>query len=157
MYQLCCFPFSGSGNDVFKIRLKLPAGLTCSHGVILWWWRTRKKGAVPTKIAAWAAIRSRRHLSTVLTSQSLKKTAAFHQRAFLARRRARGAPAYRCVWPQSVNVEPSVTGKGMQAWMTGESDHVAAVTALATCAPASRLWECDVVDQRCVAGAKRCV
>ncbi|XP_068681917.1 uncharacterized protein [Montipora foliosa] len=30
----------GSGNDVFKIKLKLPAGLTCSRCVLRWWERT---------------------------------------------------------------------------------------------------------------------
>ena len=30
----------GSGNDVFKIKLKLPAGLTCARCVLRWWWRT---------------------------------------------------------------------------------------------------------------------
>ena len=26
------------GNDVFKIKLKLPRGLTCDHCVMQWWW-----------------------------------------------------------------------------------------------------------------------
>ena len=27
------------GNDVFKIKLRLPRGLTCEHCVMQWWWR----------------------------------------------------------------------------------------------------------------------
>ena len=27
-----------SGNDVFKIKLRLPKGLTCDHCVMQWWW-----------------------------------------------------------------------------------------------------------------------
>lgn len=93
-------------------------------------------GAVLTKIVVWAGIRSRRHLSTVLMSQSRGVTAAFHRRAFLPRRRARRQSLLPQMRQTPANVKLSVTGKEMQAWMTGVNDHVAAVTALATCAPA---------------------
>ncbi|XP_078352211.1 uncharacterized protein LOC144636882 [Oculina patagonica] len=29
---------TSSANDVFKIKLKLPGGLTCDHCVMQWWW-----------------------------------------------------------------------------------------------------------------------
>lgn len=42
--------------------------------------------------------------------------------------------------PQTpVNAKLLVPGKEMQAWMTGASDHVAAVTALTTFAPARKV------------------
>ena len=32
-------PLKGSGDSYEIIKLRLPAGLTCKHCVIQWWWR----------------------------------------------------------------------------------------------------------------------
>ena len=102
-------------------------------------------GAVPTKIVVWVGMRSRRHLSTVLTSQSRRVTAAFHQRASLHRPSARQPSPLPQMRQTPVNVKLLVPGKEMQAWMTGASEHVAAVTNLAICAPARKFASCPAV------------
>ena len=91
-------------------------------------------GAVQTQpIAAWAEIRSKRHSSTVLTSPSLRATGAFHRHVSLPQQRAlrQSPPLQTHLIP--ANARLSVIGKETRPWMTGAGDHVAAVTAQATC------------------------
>ena len=97
----------------FKIKLKLPDGLSCKNCVLRWWWRTGNDRAVQTQMsAAWAQIESRKLSSTVLTLPSLEKPAVYRRRVYLHQQSARVRNHCQQMTLIRANARPLVTGKG---------------------------------------------